>query len=137
MVDKSELTRRKLLQGTTGAIALALGGGTPFLSSRAAYAAASDVAREQLRTIGLSVTVQDRILADFKAASGVGSTSGTAATFPDIPRHSVWENTVQACSPSLHARYLTGENVASQHLTSRGDCLKCMQSQVRLKCRQV
>ena len=83
MVDKSELTRRQLLQGTTGAIALALGGGTPFLSSRAAYAAASDVAKEQLRTIGLSVTVQDRILADFKAASGVGSTSGTAATFPD------------------------------------------------------
>ena len=38
---------------------------------------------ESLRTIGLSVTVQERILADFKAASGVGSTSGTAATFPD------------------------------------------------------
>src|SRR5260370_35987676 len=83
MVDKLELTRRKLLQGATGAIALALGGGTPFVSSRAAYAAASDVAKQQLRTIGLSVTVQDRILADFKAASGVGSTSGTAATFPD------------------------------------------------------
>src|SRR3984957_19292108 len=83
MVDKLELTRRKLLQGSTGAIALALGGGTPFVSSRAAYAAASEVAKQTLRTIGLSVTVQDRILADFKAASGVGSTSGTAATFPD------------------------------------------------------
>ncbi|HEY4925961.1 MAG TPA: extracellular solute-binding protein [Roseiarcus sp.] len=83
MVDKLELTRRKLLQGSTGAIALALGGGTPFVSSRAAYAAAADIAKEQLRTIGLSVTVQDRILADYKAASGVGSTSGTAATFPD------------------------------------------------------
>src|SRR5580704_833692 len=83
MVDKLELTRRKLLQGSTGAIALALGGGTPFVSSRAAYAAASDIAKEQLRTFGLSVTVQDRILADFKAASGVGSTTGTAATFPD------------------------------------------------------
>ena len=57
MVDKLELTRRKLLQGSTGAIALALGGGTPFLASRAAYAAASDIAKEQLRTIGLSVTV--------------------------------------------------------------------------------
>ena len=29
------------------------------------------------------MTVQDRILAEFKAQSGVGSTSGTAATFPD------------------------------------------------------
>src|SRR5260370_40810897 len=83
MVDKLELTRRKLLQGATGAIALALGGGTPFVSSRAAYAAASDVAKQQLRTLGLSVTVQDRILADFKATSSVGSTSGTAATLPD------------------------------------------------------
>ena len=36
-----------------------------------------------MRTIGLSVTVQERILADFKKVSGVGSTQGTAATFPD------------------------------------------------------
>ena len=83
MSDKLDLSRRKLLQSSTGAIALALGGGTPFLSSRAAYAAAADLAKQQLRTIGLSVTVQDRILSDFKKASGVGSTSGTAATFPD------------------------------------------------------
>src|SRR5216683_455674 len=83
MVDKLELTRRKLFQGSAGAIALALGGGTPFVSSRTAYAAASDVAKQQLRTIGLSVTVQDRILADYKSVSGVGSTAGTAATFPE------------------------------------------------------
>jgi spermidine/putrescine-binding protein len=60
-----------------------MGAGTPFLSSRAAYAAAADLAKQELRTIGLSVTVQERILADYKKASGVGSTSGTAATFPD------------------------------------------------------
>lgn len=83
MVDQVELTRRNLLKSTTGAIALALGAGTPFLSSRAAYAAAADIAKQELRTIGLSVTVQERILADFKKSSGVGSTSGTAATFPD------------------------------------------------------
>ena len=83
MVDKAEFDRRALLKGTAGAMALALGGATPFLSSRRAYAAASDITKEQLRTIGLSVTVQDRILADFKAVSGVGSTQGTAATFPD------------------------------------------------------
>ena len=29
------------------------------------------------------MTVQERILAEFKATSGVGSTSGTAATYPD------------------------------------------------------
>src|SRR5450755_4344771 len=83
MVDNVELSRRSLLKTTTGAIALALGGGTPFVSSQAAYAAAADLAKQELRTIGLSVTVQERILADFKKASGVGSTSGTAATFPD------------------------------------------------------
>lgn len=83
MIDKTELHRRSLLKATTGTIALAMGAGTPFLNSRRAYAAAKGLANEQLRTIGLSVTVQDRILADFKKRSGVGSTNGTAATFPD------------------------------------------------------
>ncbi len=82
MTDR-HFDRRTLLKTGAGAAALALGGGTPLLSSRRAYAAASAVGNEQLRTIGLSVTVQDRILADFKKESGVGSTSGTAATFPD------------------------------------------------------
>ena len=72
-----------MLKTGAGAAALALGGGTPFINSRKAYAAAGNLSSETLRTIGLSVTVQERILADFKAASGVGSTSGTAATFPD------------------------------------------------------
>ena len=83
MSNNSELTRRSLLQRSAGTMALALGGGTPFLSSGAAWAEAKKLSSESLRTIGLSVTVQERILADFKAASGVGSTSGTAATFPD------------------------------------------------------
>ena len=83
MTDRIDVNRRGLLKGTAGAMALAMGGGTPFLSSSRAYAAAGSLAGEQLRTIGLSTTVQDRILADYKKASGVGSTSGTAATFPD------------------------------------------------------
>lgn len=83
MADNLELTRRRVLQGTAGAFALAMGGGTPFMTSRRAYAQATDLAGQQLRTIGLSVTVQERILAEFKAESGVGSTTGTAATFPD------------------------------------------------------
>ncbi|MUZ71536.1 extracellular solute-binding protein [Agrobacterium vitis] len=78
-----ELNRRSLLKRSTGMMALAMGAGTPFLSSRAAYAQATSLASQQLRTIGLSVTVQERILNDFKKASGVGGTSGTAATFPD------------------------------------------------------
>src|SRR3984885_14257332 len=83
MSDKTEMTRRSLLQRSAGMTALALGGGTPFMSSQAAWAQGGKLASETLRTIGLSVTVQERILADFKAATCVGSTSGTAATFPD------------------------------------------------------
>ncbi|MBB3999231.1 ABC transporter substrate-binding protein [Aureimonas pseudogalii] len=80
---RKELDRRTMLKGTAGAMALALGGGTPFLGSGRAYAQAANLASESLRTTGLSTTVQERILANFKTASGVGSTSGTAATFPD------------------------------------------------------
>lgn len=83
MTNSSDLSRRSVLKATAGAIAFAVGGGTPFLSSKHAFAAGNDLAKQQLRTIGLSVTVQERILADFRAASGVGATSGTAATFPD------------------------------------------------------
>ena len=83
MLGDTLTNRRSVLKATAGAIALTLGGGTPFLSSRQAYAASTDLANQQLRTIGLSVTVQERILAEFKEKSGVGSTVGTAATFPD------------------------------------------------------
>jgi len=82
-MDKYELSRRALLKRSAGIAAVAMGAGTPFLNSRAAWAQAQALAGQQLRTIGLSVTVQERILADFKAASGVGSATGTAATFPD------------------------------------------------------
>ena len=82
-MSKMEMKRRSLLKHSAGAMALAIGGGTPFLSSRAAYAQAANLAKEQLRTIGLSVTVQERILDDFRKVSGVGQTSGTAATFLD------------------------------------------------------
>lgn len=79
----TEMNRRSLLKRSAGVIALAMGGGTPFLSSRAAFAAAGDLASQQLRTIGLSVTVQERILEEFRKVSGVGGASGTAATYPD------------------------------------------------------
>ena len=79
----NKIGRRDLLKSTAGMLAVAMGGGTSFLSSRAAWAQATDLAAQQLRTIGSAVTVQERILNDFKAKSGVGSTTGTAATFTD------------------------------------------------------
>lgn len=83
MKRQFELTRRSLLKGSSAAMAMAVGGSVPFLSARHAFAADPALANESLRTIGLSVTVQERILEDFKAASGVGSVSGTASTHPD------------------------------------------------------
>ncbi|WP_307276685.1 ABC transporter substrate-binding protein [Labrys wisconsinensis] len=83
MMKQMEMTRRTLLRGSSAAMAMAVGGSAPFLSASHALAADPALAKESLRTIGLSVTVQERILADFKATSGVGSVSGTAATHPD------------------------------------------------------
>ena len=81
MKNHMKLNRRSLLKGGAGVGALALGGLSPFVRSQSALAAT--LADQQLRTIGLSVTVQDRILEKFKEASGVGSVSGTASTYPD------------------------------------------------------
>lgn len=44
---------------------------------------AADMKSQELRTVGLSVTVQERILNDFKEKSGVGSVSGKADIFPN------------------------------------------------------
>ena len=41
---KSEINRRSLLKRSAGVMALAIGGGTPFLSSRMAFAQAADLA---------------------------------------------------------------------------------------------
>jgi len=83
MNKQMEMTRRFLLKGAgAGAMAVAAGS-VPFASASRAFAQDSALANEILRTIGLSVTVQERILADFKTASGVGSVSGTASTHPD------------------------------------------------------
>ena len=44
---------------------------------------AQSLGDQELRTVGLSVTVQERILNDFKEKSGVGSVSGKADIFPN------------------------------------------------------
>ena len=83
MNKQMEMTRRFLLQGAGAGAAAIAAGSVPFASASRAFAAETALAGESLRTIGLSVTVQERILADFKTASGVGSVSGTASTHPD------------------------------------------------------
>jgi spermidine/putrescine-binding protein len=69
-------SRRGFLAG-----AGALAGSTALL--RPGLLRAQSLADQELRTVGLSVTVQERILNDFKAASGVGAVSGKADIFPN------------------------------------------------------
>ena len=79
-VKDAEALATERWRGHCGFAAL---GGAPILGSMRHAMAQGALAGEQLRTIGLSVTVQDRILQDFKKTSGVGSVTGTAATYPD------------------------------------------------------
>ena len=74
-----QVSRRNFMKGTAGGLALT-SFGAPF---GAQQAFAAGLASEELRTVGLSVTVQERILADFKAKSGVKAVSGKGAIFPD------------------------------------------------------
>lgn len=73
------VSRRTFMQGAAGGLAVSAMG-APF-GAQQAYAAS--LATQELRTVGLSVTVQERILADFKAKSGVKAVSGKGAIFPD------------------------------------------------------
>ncbi|AQS48556.1 secreted protein [Thioclava sp. ES.031] len=72
--------RRTFMKGTAALGAAALGSG---MHPWTRWAQAQDLSNQALRTTGLSTTVQDRILEKFQKASGVGSVSGTPATFPD------------------------------------------------------
>src|ERR1700722_15123837 len=74
-----QVSRRTFMKGMAGGVALT-SFGSPF---GAPQAFAADLAKEELCTVGLSVTVQERILADFKAKSGVRAVSGKGAIFPD------------------------------------------------------
>ncbi|MEM8755699.1 MAG: ABC transporter substrate-binding protein, partial [Pseudomonadota bacterium] len=70
-------SRRGFIAGA-GALA-----GTTALMRPGMAPAAAHLASQELRTVGLSVTVQERILNDFKEKSGVGSVSGKADIFPN------------------------------------------------------
>ena len=112
MGDLLNPSRRSLLQRTWGGVALAAGGGTPFLRSSDAWAQAKALADQRLSTIGVSVSVQERILAAFKQASGVGAVSGTTATFPDAQTRILSGATEYDCWETM------GERVAALAATN-------------------
>ncbi|MEM6848215.1 MAG: extracellular solute-binding protein [Pseudomonadota bacterium] len=58
-----------------------MGSAAMLMHPRMAFA--QSIADQELRTVGLSVTVQERILNDFKERSGVGSVSGKADIYPN------------------------------------------------------
>lgn len=100
-MNMNSLSRRRFLQGTAGGAALAAGG-MPFLGAQQAFAA--DLASQELRTVGLSVTVQERILNEFKAASGVGSVSGKADIFPNTQTELLSGSTAYDCWETIGER---------------------------------
>ncbi|MGI9419962.1 MAG: ABC transporter substrate-binding protein [Geminicoccaceae bacterium] len=108
MIIKKAMTRRdvldKALKGSIATTALLMGGGTLFMNSRKAYAQAADLSAQELRTVGLSVTVQERILEDFKAKSGVGSVSGKADIFPNTQTVLLSGSTAYDCWETIGER---------------------------------
>src|ERR1700733_8135204 len=96
-----QVSRKNFMKGTAaGGLALT-SFGAPF---GAQQAFASDLASEELRTIGLSVTVQERILADFKAKSGVRAVSGKGAIFPDAQTELLSGSTAYDCWETIGER---------------------------------
>jgi len=75
--------------------------GAPFGAQQAFAAGLAD---EELRTVGLSVTVQERILADFKAKSGVKAVSGKGAIFPDTQTELLSGSTSYDCWETIGER---------------------------------
>ena len=94
------ISRRRFMQSAaTGAAFTAFG--APF---GAQQAFAAKLADEELRTVGLSVTVQERILADFKAKSGVKAVSGKGAIFPDTQTELLSGSTAYDCWETIGER---------------------------------
>jgi putative spermidine/putrescine transport system substrate-binding protein len=94
------MTRRRFMQTTAGGLAVSALG-APF---GAQQAFAAGLANQELRTVGLSVTVQERILADFKAKSGVKAVSGKGAIFPDTQTELLSGSTAYDCWETIGER---------------------------------
>ena len=100
-MSRYQVSRRNFMKGTAaGGLALT-SFGAPF---GAQQAFAADIASEELRTVGLSVTVQERILADFKAKSGVKAVSGKGAIFPDTQTELLSGSTAYDCWETIGER---------------------------------
>lgn len=90
------ISRRRFLQGTASGLAVAAGA-VPFAPFGSQQAFAANLADEELRTVGLSVTVQERILNDFKEKSGVKAVSGKADIFPNTQTELLSGSTAYDC----------------------------------------
>jgi putative spermidine/putrescine transport system substrate-binding protein len=99
-MSRYPVSRRTFMKGAAGSVALT-SFGAPF---GAQQAFAANLANEELRTVGLSVTVQERILADFKAASGVKAVSGKGAIFPDTQTELLSGSTAYDCWETIGER---------------------------------
>ncbi len=99
-MSKFPMSRRRFMQSAATGVAVSAFG-APF---GAQQAFAAKLADEELRTVGLSVTVQERILADFKAKSGVKAVSGKGAIFPDTQTELLSGSTAYDCWETIGER---------------------------------
>ena len=100
-MPKYLVSRRTFMQGTARRLGRHGVRARPF---GAQQAFAAKLADEELRTVGLSVTVQERILADFKAKSGVKAVSGKGAIFPDTQTELLSGSTAYDCWETIGER---------------------------------
>ena len=88
---------------------------------------AQGLSSQELRTVGLSVTVQERILQEFKEKSGVGAVSGKADIFPNTQTELLSGSTAYDCWETIGERLpaMTITNtiapIATSDLTNWGD----------------
>ena len=101
-IRKFHLSRRKLLQGAAGTAAFAATSGLIYPGSQQAFA--QSLGDQELRTVGLSVTVQERILNDFKEKSGVKAVSGKADIFPNTQTELLSGSTAYDCWETIGER---------------------------------
>src|SRR6202012_4717873 len=99
-MDRDEVSRRAFMKGAAGGVAISAMGAP--IGAQQAFAAG--LADQELRTVGLSVTVQERILADFEAKSGVKAVSGKGAIFPDAQTELLSGSTAYDCWETIGER---------------------------------
>ncbi|SFH75086.1 ABC transporter substrate-binding protein [Albimonas pacifica] len=113
-------SRRRFLAG-----AGALAGSSALIRPNRLWA--QGLSSQELRTVGLSVTVQERILQEFKEKSGVGAVSGKADIFPNTQTELLSGSTAYDCWETIGERLpaMTITNtiapIATSDLSNWGD----------------